>query len=113
MVAAIQSGRPVFRKQKLLFSLLPARKRLVFNRSLICFEPRNSLQQKPEDLSGLVRFSLQSESRQDILDFTGRGFPELSTSSIVRHLVGKAFLFLPRFCYLLVWFTIWKLRRAR
>ena len=36
-VAAIFSGRPVFRLQKLLFFLLPARHRLVFNENLDCY----------------------------------------------------------------------------
>ena len=72
VLAAIQSGRPVFRKQKLLFSLLPARKRLVFNRSLICFDPEKSGQQRSEDLWSLIQSRPKGEEGRRSEEFSGR-----------------------------------------
>lgn len=86
VVAAILSGRSVFRMQKLLFFLLPARHRLVFNQNLDCFY-------------------LTKEGIPD--------FPNLSTTRVFLRNIAKMLLFLPRFAYLVTWITVLKYRHRR
>ncbi|MDA2926239.1 hypothetical protein MYX78_03230 [Acidobacteria bacterium AH-259-G07] len=90
VLAAIFSGRPVFRKQKLLFFLLPARHRLVFNENLDCFY-----------------LSWRTFHRFFIREAEGTGVPGTFLRKIVR-----VPLFLPRFAYLSMWATIMKLKRV-
>lgn len=87
VAAAVFSGRPVFRKQKALFFLLPARSRLVFNEKLDCFY------------------------------LNWRNFSWLFTKSnqapvalLLKAL--RLLCFLPRFLYLVIWATVMKLKRA-
>lgn len=91
VVAGIFSGQPTFRKQKMLFFLLPARSRLAFNENLDCFylNWRNFHQVFPE-----------------IRD------PALAPLRAYTRQVLKGLLFLPRFFYLVMWVTVMKARRA-
>ncbi|HSR68803.1 MAG TPA: hypothetical protein VLU25_12770 [Acidobacteriota bacterium] len=93
-VAAMFSGRPIFRLQKLLFFLAPARHRLVINENHDCFYFR---------FRRLGRF-LTMHARQSRGRF-------LLTRWAFRTAL-KAVLFLPRFFYLVMWLTYMRLRRA-
>jgi hypothetical protein len=93
VVAALLTGEPIFRPQKLLFFLLPTDNRLVFNRNLDCFYFHRS-----RLLSLLMR-----DARH-----TGRWFREFP----VFRPIGKGLLFFPRFLFLVIWVTTQKLRRA-
>ena len=87
VAAAVFSGRPVFRKQKALFFLLPARSRLVFNKKLDCFylHWRN--------------FSWL--------------FTQSKWASVAPFLKALRLLFfVPRFLYLIIWATVIKLKRS-
>ncbi|MFQ5928417.1 MAG: hypothetical protein ACE5MK_01870 [Acidobacteriota bacterium] len=90
LVAAIFSGRPIFRKQKILFFLLPARNRLVFNENLDCFYLR---------WGNFHRFFTREAEGTGVFGI------------FVRKIVGVP-LFLPRFAYLSMWATMMKLKRA-
>ena len=97
IVAAIFSGRPVFRLQKLLFFLLPARNRLLFNENVDYFYLNRR------------RFSKVLRLPSIPVSFHG-------SSARWKHSLrqtAKIVLWLPRFAYLLGWLTVEKLRRAR
>jgi len=92
VATALFTGESIFRLQKLLFFLLPARNRLVFNHNLDCYYLNRS-----------TFWSLfRSEER----------LGQLSSSLLFTRLLGKALLFFPRFLYLVIWVTGQKLRRA-
>jgi len=92
VVTAVFTGESIFRLQKLLFFVLPARNRLVFNHNLDCYYLNRS-----------TFWSLfRSEER----------LGQLSSSLLLARLLGKALLFLPRFLYLVIWVTGQKLKRA-
>lgn len=97
VTAAILSGRPVYRLQKFLFFVLPARNRLVFNEHLDCFYLGRSRLGRFLRLPSLY---VPLPSR------------ESASERLARWLL-KGALFAPRFVYLLAWLTIAKLRRAR
>ena len=84
LVCAIFSGQPIFRLQKLLFLTLRARNRLVLNENLDFYMLRGNLGQflRPRDRH--------------------RGQGPSALVVIVRTLL-KAFLFIPRFLYLILW----------
>ncbi len=94
VVAATFSGRPIFRLQKLLFFLLPARSRLVFNEHLdCCYLPAGRF----SGALSLPRATAPSRPRR---------------FRWVREVL-KVILYLPRFAYLSGWLTWKKLARAR
>tara|TARA_B100000949_G_C14235121_1_gene430787 strand:- start:73 stop:1056 length:984 start_codon:yes stop_codon:yes gene_type:complete len=86
VVAAIFSGRPIFLKHKLLYFLLPAHSRLVFNKKLDCFylSWRN-----------LGWFLTQQETT-----------PQELFLKILR-----VFFYLPRFLYLIIWVMVVTLKK--
>ena len=88
VVAALFSEQPVFRKQKLLFFLLPARSHLVLNANLDCFY-------------------LNWHTFWWFLTRQAWG-----TIFVFRKLV-RIFFFIPRFAYLLIWLTLMNLTKAR
>ena len=92
VVTGLFTGESIFHLQKLLFFILPARHRLVFNHNLDCYYLNRS-----------TFWSLfRSEER----------LGQLSSSLLVTRLVGKALLFFPRFFFLVIWVTGQKLKRA-
>jgi hypothetical protein len=91
VVCAVFSNSRVFRKHKLLFWMVPAGSRLVFNRHLDCFF--------------VDRFSLHY-----LLDLDRTQFSPLQ---LLVRLTLRGFLFLPRFAYLLIWRAATKLKRRR
>ena len=96
VVAAIFSERPLFRLQKQLFFLLPARRRLVFNEHLDCYYLEGNR------LSQLFPFCKRQQQ-------WGQPFG-------IRQLlqpVWKTLLCLPRFLFLSAWLNWIKLKRAR
>lgn len=99
VVAAIFSGRPIFLKQKLLFFLLPARNKLIFNEHLDCFY---FSWHRIHLLFGFIlrRFQLADASRR------------LSPLSPLMRKEFKLLLFFPHFAYLLAWATLMKLKRV-
>ena len=80
LVAAIFSGRPIFRFQKLLFLTLPARNRLVLNENLDCYMLRGNLGQ-----------FLRPRER------------DMSAVIVIGRTILKGVLFVPRFLYLILW----------
>lgn len=82
-IAAVLSGRPIFKPQKALFWLIPARSRLVFNRELDCF----FLDRRTFPL-------LFQKERQPAYR---------SVLELVLRPAVKVLLFFPRFAYLAVW----------
>lgn len=84
VVAAILSGRSIFRLHKLFFLLIPARRRLAFNEHRDCrYVKRTSL--------GIFRLR----------------HPGSSLGEVKAHrLLLKGALFLPRFLYLLIWLLL-------
>ncbi|HSR49592.1 MAG TPA: hypothetical protein VLV83_02120 [Acidobacteriota bacterium] len=93
-VAAVFSGRPIFRSQKLLFFLAPASHRLVINENQDCFYFR---------LRRLDRFLTMHGNRN-------RHRLDLFQGAL--RLALKALLFFPRFFYLVIWLTYMRLRGA-
>ncbi|MFB3903341.1 MAG: hypothetical protein ACE15E_07805 [Acidobacteriota bacterium] len=92
VVTALFTGESIFHLQKLLFFILPARHRLVFNHNLDCYY-----------LNRTTLWTLfRSEER----------LGELSSSLLLARLLGKTLLFLPRFFFLVIWVTGQKLKRA-
>lgn len=99
VIAALFTGRPIYRFQKLLFFALPARHRLVFNENLDCFYLKRGR------ISQFLRLpSLAATLRHR----THRG----SGLTLVLRQIARTILFLPRFLYLLLWVTFAKLRRS-
>lgn len=95
VVAAIFSGRPVYRPQKTLFRFLPARHRLAFNASLDCFYlPRSRAARN----LGLPSLYVPGST--------------VSTRTEIPRKLIRGLLFLPRFIYLMAWLSVMKLRRA-
>ncbi len=93
VVAAIYSGRPIFRFQKMLLFLLPADGRLVFNENLDCSYLTRSR------IGSLVWFrQLEASQARGLLWLRG---------------VLKVLLYVPRFLFLAAWLTRQKLKRAR
>ncbi len=90
VVAAVFTGRPIYRLQKLLFFVLPARHRLAFNSHLDCFYLT----------SGNWSSLLRQDKRQP-----ARVSPAL-------RVFLKASLFFPRFLFLVIWVTGLKMKRA-
>lgn len=92
VVAAIFSGRPIFIKQKMLFFLIRAGNRLVFNDVLDCYYLNRST----------FRYLLPS----------GRMKQRVPGMSSTRWFVLplKGILFLPRFFYLVIWITLLRFR---
>ncbi|MEE8160024.1 MAG: hypothetical protein V3T61_00160, partial [Acidobacteriota bacterium] len=88
VVAAVFSEQPVFRKQKLLFFLLPARSHLVLNSNLDCFY-------------------LNWRTFWWFLTRQAWG-----TAFVFRKLI-RIFLFLPRFAYLLIWLILMNFTNVR
>ncbi len=105
VVSAILSGRPVFRLPKLLFFLLPARNRLVFNENLDCYYLNRSRLGRRLQLPSVPR----SPRRPLHLHSLSRKYSVFRES--LRFLV-KAVLFVPRFVYLMAWLVVAKLRRV-
>jgi ADP-heptose:LPS heptosyltransferase len=92
VVTGLFTGESIFHLQKLLFFILPARHRLVFNHNLDCYYLNRS-----------TFWSLfRSEER----------LGQLSPSFLLARFLGKALLFLPRFFFLVIWVTGQKLKRA-
>jgi len=89
MVAAVFSRRPIFRKQRLFFCLLPVRNRLVFDENL-------------------DRFHL---SWRNIHRFLING-PDIGVLGILLPRAIRVLLFFPRFFYLMLWVTLMKLKRV-
>lgn len=94
VVVAIFSGHKIFLKQKMLFWLLPARARLAFNENNDCAYVTRW------DALRLLRIQRPNIA---VDPFAGSRFVPLML---------KGILLLPRFAYLLVWFTLMKLLRA-
>ena len=90
-VCAVFSGRPIFRLQKLLFFLVPARHRLVINENQDCF------------YFSWLRIGQLLRLR------VNRHLPLLQ---LVFRALLKGVLFFPRFVYLVIWVTLMKLKRA-
>ena len=93
VLAAIFSGRPVFRIHKLMFLLLPARARLVFNENRDCWYLRRT----PRGLLNLWRM------------------PSLATDYLPRLILRKilkALLFFPRYLYLVLWLLLGSLKKG-
>ena len=93
VLAAIFSGRPIFRLHKLMFLLLPARARLVFNEHRGCWYLRRT----PRGLLNLLRT------------------PSLSTDYLPRRILRKilkALLFFPRYLYLVLWLLLGSLKKG-
>jgi hypothetical protein len=86
VIGAVFSDRRIFRLQKLLFFLLPARHRLVFNENFDCFYLR----------PGTVRHLFRRDP----------------AGPAAWRLFSKFLLFLPRFFFLVIWITVMKLKRA-
>ena len=102
VVAAIFSGRPIYRRHKLMFLLLPARSRLVFNEHRDCWffrrTPRGLL--NLSNTSGLLKLSNMSS---------------LTTSYLPRRIMRqilKGLLFFPRYLYLVLWLLLGSLRKG-
>ena len=95
IVVAVLSGRPIFRIQKLLFFLLPARERLVYNENLDYFYIRRSWLGRSLQLPS-IPFSFCTQRKK------------LSIRK-----AGKFILWTPRFFYLLCWITFEKAKRAK
>ncbi len=95
IVAAIFSGRPILRVHKLLFFLMWARNRLVFNENLDCFYLtwRNLYRIVPQFLPLSPPYN-----------------PNASLGSTFWRSALKVALFWPRFGYLLMWFMILQLK---
>lgn len=89
LLAAIFSGRPIFRKQKLFFFLLPFRYRLVFDENLDYFHL---------NWRNVHRF------------WTRR--PTIGALGLLLRKPVRALLFFPRFLYLMIWVTLMKLKRV-
>ena len=89
VLAAIFSGRPIFRLQKLMFLLLPARSRLVFNENRDCWYLRRT----PRGLFKLSRT------------------PSLAMGYLPRKIL-KGVLFFPRYLYLVLWLLLGSLRKG-
>lgn len=85
---AIFSRRRVYMPHKLLFFAVPARHHLVFNQNLDCFYL----------------------SRQNFHQLVDPEWHRFSPWSVAFRSALKAFLFLPRFFYLVAWFTFRKLK---
>ncbi|MEE8587508.1 MAG: hypothetical protein V3T83_21940 [Acidobacteriota bacterium] len=90
-VCAVFSGRPIFRLQKLLFFLAPARHRLVINENQDCF------------------YFSWLRAGQLLRLHGNRHLPWLE---LVFRALLKGALFFPRFFYLVIWVTVMKLKRA-
>ena len=95
IVAAVLSGRPIFRLQKLLFFLLPARERLVYNENLDYFYIRRSSLGRSLQLPS-IPFSFCTQRKK------------LSIRK-----AGKFILWTPRFFYLLCWIAFEKVKSAK
>ena len=102
VVAAIFSGRPIYWRHKLMFLLLPARSRLVFNEHRDCWffrrTPRGLL--NLSNTSGLLNLSNMSS---------------LTTSYLPRRILRqilKGLLFFPRYLYLVLWLLLGSLRKG-
>ena len=89
VLAAVFSRRPIFRKQRLFFCLLPVRNRLVFDENL-------------------DRFHL---SWRNIHRFLING-PDIGALRILLRKSLRALLFFPRFFYLMLWVTLMKFKRV-
>ena len=89
VLAAIFSGRPIFRLQKLMFLLLPARSRLVFNENRDCWYLRRTPR-------GLFKLSKT---------------PSLAMGYLPRKIL-KGVLFFPRYLYLVLWLLLGSLRKG-
>ena len=89
VLAAIFSSRPIFRLQKLMFLLLPARSRLVFNENRDCWYLRRT----PRGLFKLSRT------------------PSLAMGYLPRKIL-KGVLFFPRYLYLVLWLLLGSLRKG-
>ena len=89
VLAAVFSRRPIFRKQRLFFCLLPVRHRLVFDENL-------------------DRFHL---SWRNIHRFLING-PDIGAVGILLPKAIRVLLFFPRFFYLMLWVTLMKLKRV-
>ncbi len=89
LVAAVFSRRPIFRKQRLFFFLLPVRNRLVFDENL-------------------DRFHL---SWRNVHRFLING-PNIGALGILLPRAIRVLLFFPRFFYLMLWVTVMKLKRV-
>jgi ADP-heptose:LPS heptosyltransferase len=100
VVSAVFTGRPVYRMQKLLFFLLPARNRLVFNENLDCFYLRRGRWSRSLGLPSFLR----------LLHVHQQSVPAAGPS--LQRQILKAVLFLPRFLYLLAWTAVMKLKRS-
>ena len=86
-------GPPQFRLHKLMFLLLPARARLVFNEHRGCWYLRRT----PRGLLNLLRT------------------PSLSTDYLPRRILRKilkALLFFPRYLYLVLWLLLGSLKKG-
>ena len=92
VLTALFTGESIFHVQKLLFFVIPTRNRLVFNHNLDCYYLNRS-----------TFWSLfRSEER----------LGQVSSSLLLARLLAKALLFSPRFCFLVIWVTGQKLKRA-
>ena len=92
IVAALFSGRPVFRLHRALFLFLPARSRLLFNQNMDCYFLCRSIWAR--------LFRLRKEETRT------RRLARIALIPLIRKL-----LFLPRFAYLLVWLGLLQLSR--
>ena len=92
VIAAVFTGRPIYRLQKLLFFGLPARNRLAFNSHLDCFY--------------LTRQNWSALFARDKRRSTKR----LISPSLRAFL--KLLFFFPRFLFVVIWVTGLKMKRA-
>jgi ADP-heptose:LPS heptosyltransferase len=92
VVAALFTGESIYKLQKLLYFLVPANNRLVFNANLDCFYLARS------------NFWLLFQRRKDR--------PSRFWLGPVARLALKGALFLPRLLFLVIWVTGQKLKRA-
>lgn len=93
LVSAIFSGRPIFRLQKLLFLILRAQNRLVFNENLDCYMLRGNLRQ-------FLRLQRHQRER------------DYAVLIVIVRTALKGLLFLPRFAYLILWAAFVTARRG-
>jgi ADP-heptose:LPS heptosyltransferase len=98
VVGALFTGRPIYRFQKLLFFVLPARNRLVFNENQDCFYLKRGR------FARLFRLP-------SLFQAVTSGSQMAGTFHYLRQ-AAKALLFIPRFIYLLSWITVMKLKRS-
>jgi len=102
VVAALLTGQSIYRFQKLLFFLLPARHRLVFNENGDCYYRKRGRVARALKLPSFPAKGANGSSDSLDLEIVEQVFRSLM----------KAVLFVPRFAFLMSWLTVAKLKRS-